>query len=158
MPCSLYTRDRIACRPQPHRYSPGHRVCNLLESRLARGLSLESRLARLGLLEMRLARAILSESPLASLAKRNISRNALAKRKTSRFSLAKRDSNYTTLAKRKSDRASLAKRDSSRSLPHQTQKRLKPGDRPVKRLNTCAWKRGPAARTWLSPFAGETDG
>ena len=74
--------------------SPGHRVRNLLEFRLARGLLLESRLARPGLLEMRLSRAILLEFRFAS----------LVKRKTSRFSLAKRNSDYTALAKRKTDR------------------------------------------------------
>ena len=85
--------------------SPGRRVCNLLESRLARSLLLESRLARPGLLEMRLARVNLTESRFTR----------LTKRKTSRF----------TLAKRKTDRNSLTRRDSGRSLPRQTQKRQK---------------------------------
>ncbi len=118
--------------------SPGRRVCDLLESRLARGLLLESR--------------------LASLAKRKTDRNSLAKRKTSRQFLAKRNSECTALAKRKTDRTSLAKRktsrrslakrDSDRGLPRQTQNRQKPGGRPVKTralrgLSQCAWEIAP---------------
>ena len=104
----------------PPTESPGRRVCDLLESRLARPGLLESRLARGLLLESRLARANLLEMRLASLAKREIDRNSLAKRKTSRCSLAKRDSSHSALAKRKTDRTTLAKRDFGRSLPRQT--------------------------------------
>ncbi len=110
--------------------SPELWACVLLDSRLARGLPLESRFARPGLLVMRLARVNLLVFRFARLAKRDSDRIALAKRKTGRASLAKR----------KNGRASLAKRDSSRSLPRQTQKRQKPGGRPVKSDAHAKWR------------------
>ena len=88
----------------PPTESPGRRVCDLLESRLARGLLLESR--------------------LASLAKREIDRFSLVKRKTSRYSLVKRDSSKASLAKCKSVRSLVPARENptrpvtSKSDPH----------------------------------------
>ena len=99
--------------------SPRRRVCNLLESRLARSLLLESRLARPGLLEMRLARAILPES------------------------------RFARLAKRKTSRTSLAKRDFDRSFPRQTQKRQKPGGRSVKGNPLSCVRPAPAHQAFL---------
>ena len=98
----------------PPTESPGRRVCDLPESRLARGLLLESRLAR----------GLLLESRLASLAKREIDRFSLVKRKTSRYSLVKRDSGKASLAKCKSVKSLVPARDNptrpvtSKSDPH----------------------------------------
>ncbi len=114
------------------------RACNLLESRLARGLLLEFRLARGLLLEFRLARPGLLEMRLARV---NLPRSRFArltKRNSGRIALAKRYFENTALAKRKTDRASLAKRDSGRSLPRQPQKRQKPGGQPVKSDVPCS--------------------